>query len=525
MPAARFHATIGLLSLVLAGNLVAADRYIAPTGLDTNPGSLEKPWKTFPFATGKLMAGDSLFLRGGVYSQRLVLDGKHATAAAPIVIRNYNQEAAIIDGAKIEVPTGGRAGLVVIANCDHVHLHGLDIRNFVTSTANRLPAGIQVLGAGTGTWVMNCKVHHIWQSTTSANGNGFGIAVYGSAASPIDKLILDGNEVFDLRTGSSESVVLNGNVTNFSVTNNKVHDCNNIGIDFIGFEGSNANATLDQARGGVCSGNVIYKIDSKFNPSYGGNFTNGGNDDTRSAPGLYVDGGKDIVMERNLVYDCNFAASVGSEHKGKVTSNVTVRDNLFHHCHVGGIVIGGSDTSNGGAENCSFTNNTLYDNDSVGFGGGQIMIQHYVKNSVIKRNLMISTADFVQFVLKGDSTGSFAAGAIDFNLYQLRDGADFEFYWNGSAKASFANWKSAGSLAKDIHSALIRTSLRLVGGSPGIDAAPAGFALAAGSPAIDTGAASGFPFVPTAAEKDFNNAPRLNGAQVDIGAFEFGSKP
>ena len=40
----------------------------------------------------------------------------------------------------------------------------------------------------------------------------------------------------NLRTGQSESVALNGNVTNFKVIKNHVYDCNNIGIDFIGYE-------------------------------------------------------------------------------------------------------------------------------------------------------------------------------------------------------------------------------------------------------------------------------------------------
>jgi hypothetical protein len=45
-----------------------------------------------------------------------------------------------------------------------------------------------------------------------------------------------GMRVHHLKTGSSESLVVNGNVTNFRITHNVVHDNNNIGIDVIGFE-------------------------------------------------------------------------------------------------------------------------------------------------------------------------------------------------------------------------------------------------------------------------------------------------
>ena len=57
--------------------------------------------------------------------------------------------------------------------------------------------------------------------------------------------------------------MLNGNVTGFEVTNNRVHDNNNIGIDFIGFEGTCPDPALDRARDGVCRGNVVWNISSR----------------------------------------------------------------------------------------------------------------------------------------------------------------------------------------------------------------------------------------------------------------------
>jgi len=46
---------------------------------------------------------------------------------------------------------------------------------------------------------------------------------------------------------------------------------------------------MDQARNGVCTDNVVYNITSYGNPAYGKD---------RSADGLYVDGGKNIIIER-----------------------------------------------------------------------------------------------------------------------------------------------------------------------------------------------------------------------------------
>lgn len=520
-----------LFTLFLVLPATAADRYVSTDGQDTNPGTFDQPWRTIQKAANTVVAGDTVHIRGngGVYTERVTISNKDGTAVLPIVFKTYAGDAlAVVDQIGV-TPPNGTSALLTIQNSDHVTIEGLELRNYKTSGTNnqqkqQLPAGIYVTGDGDGIQIRNCKVHGIWQSCATRNdfgANGFGIAVYGTSSTAINNLVLDGNEVYDLRTGASESVVLNGNVTNFTVSNNTVHDCNNIGIDFIGFEGTAPTEALDQARNGICSGNEVYNVDSKFNPAYGGNFTVGGGDATRAAPGLYVDGGRDIVLERNHVHACNFAVSVGSEHLGKVVTSVTVRNNILHHCHVGGIVIGGSASDNGGADNCQITNNTIYDNDTVGFGGGQVMIQNHVTNTTIQRNIIASTADFAQFVLKDNTTGNFAAGAIDWNLYKGTAGGDFEFIWDGTAYSSFAGWQNADALAKDSHSTLLTGPLNLTNDNPTVDSPPEDFALTSASPAKDTGDSAAIPFTPAAGEKDFGGQSRVTDGRVDIGADEF----
>ena len=534
LPLMRGLLRIAVLFLIhawLAGVPVfATDRYVSTTGLDTNPGTLDQPWRTVQKAANTVAAGDVVHIRAGTYAERVTINNKDGTAAQPIVFRKYAADAggAIIDQSGV-TPPNGTSALLTIQNSDYITVQGIEFANYKTAGTNaqqkaQLPAGIYITGDGNGINLLNCKVHDIWQSCTTLNdfgANGFGIAVYGTGSTAINNLVIHGCEIYNLRTGASESLVLNGNVTNFTVTDNTVHDCNNIGIDFIGFEATNSNPALDQARGGVCSGNVVYNVDSRFNPAYGGNFSPGGNDDTRSAPGLYVDGGRDIVIERNHVHLCNFAVSVGSENSGQVVTNVTVRNNVLHHCHVGGIVIGGSGAGNGGADNCSFTNNTLYDNDTTGYGGGQFSIQNHITNTTIKRNLMVATGSFAQFVLKESTTGSFAAGAIDWNLYKRSAGGSFEFIWNGTAYSNFTNWKNAASLAKDSNSTLITGSLSLVNSAPTASSPASDFALTSTSPARDTGDSAAAPFTPAPGEKDYGGQSRVANVRVDIGADEY----
>jgi hypothetical protein len=144
-------------------------------------------------------------------------------------------------------------------------------------------------------------------------------------------------------------------------------------------------------------------------------------------------------MERNSVYACNFGVSMGSEHFGRVSSNVILRNNLIHHCHVGGVVLGGADpTQNGGASGCSVLHNTLYENDTTGFGGGQVSIQNFVGSTTLRHNLMVCNAATAQFVLKDNTTGSFSPNDIDWNLYSSVPATAVEFIWDGTSRATFA---------------------------------------------------------------------------------------
>ena len=496
-----------------------AEYFVSTAGVDTDAGTVAAPWRTIQKAANSVALGDTVNVLAGTYAERVTISGKRATAGQPIVFRTRPGDMmAAVDQTGVTPPVGTSA-LLTITNCDYVTIQNLEFRNYKTTLDTRTPIGILVNGDGVGVRLVGCKVHDIWQSNATLgnfNANAFGILVYGELIAPIQNTVIDGCEVYALRTGASESVVLNGNVTGFSVTNNLVHDCNNIGIDFIGFEGTAPTAALDQARNGVCAGNTVWNIDSKFNPAYGGNFGAGGGNATRSAPGLYADGGRDLIIERNHVYACNFGVSLGSEHFGKTTSNVRLRNNVLHHCHVGGIVLGGSDSvQNGGVSGSTISHNTLFQNDTVGYGGGQVSIQNYVTTTTIQHNMMVCNASTAQFVLKDNATGAFATNAIDWNLYSGAPATAVEFIWNSTARSTFAAWKTAS--AQDANSAFT-TNLGLVGPAFTSVAPAANFYLLATSPAVNAGNPA---FAAQPGEKDYSGQSRIATARADIGADEF----
>ena len=137
------------------------------------------------------------------------------------------------------------------------------------------------------------------------------------------------NQVDHLVLGASESVVVNGNVKRWRIAHNYIHDNNNIGIDAIGFEGTIGGparwTNVNRASHGVIAKNVVTGIVSRGNPSYweDPNWCN-------CADGIYVDGGKNIVIRHNVVRTSDIGIEVASEWERGGTENVLVRRQCRH---------------------------------------------------------------------------------------------------------------------------------------------------------------------------------------------------
>jgi len=74
-------------------------RFVDPLkGTDKNGGTEGQPWQTIEHALTELSPGDTLYLRGGVYYEEIYC-GVAGREGAPITIRSYPGELAIIDGS------------------------------------------------------------------------------------------------------------------------------------------------------------------------------------------------------------------------------------------------------------------------------------------------------------------------------------------------------------------------------------------------------------------------------------------
>ncbi|MGB8012631.1 MAG: choice-of-anchor Q domain-containing protein [Terriglobales bacterium] len=552
-------AALVVLVLMLAQSLTAqvgATYYVSTKGDDSNPGTIGAPWLTIQHAADKAKAAATVYVFGGVYHESVNFP-RSGTTSAPITFQSYPGETAVIDGTGIKA-TGTQGLINIVGNRSYLTIRGFEIRNYTTSSEDDVPTGVWITGSGTGVQILNNRVHNI---TTKAgkNGNAFGISVYGTSKTPITQLVISGNEVYDLRTGQSESVNVDGNVTHFKITNNLVHDNDNIGIDLIGYEGVGP-VGYDEAMYGEVSGNTVYNISGITNPGEGYEY---------DADALYCDGCAYVTFEWNVIIQSDYGIETTSENQvcqangtewsgpnntGTAATGkspcygryVTVRNNIFYNSNSCGNSIGGyapatkkGGHSNGGGSSYHdvFVNNTLYNNatqpgsESEGGSTGEFQIQNQVgsaQENVYENNVVYAGKYNTWIFSYAPFSASYPAppATLNWNLYNSAAGyLEGTSIWWGDVNTytSFANWQtSSGEDANSVNADPLFVNL---------EAAPPNFATLPSSPAVGAGSTSlscsdgwcdpeGSSPDSIYGSTDFLGNPRTNGLNIDIGAYE-----
>ncbi len=484
---------IFLAFFIFAVKLAAADYYVATTGNDSSAGTFDAPWKTIQHAADNVSAGDVVYIREGTYGERVSINVS-GSEYGYVTFKNYDGESVVIDGSGL-TPTGGTA-LLSIENQNYIIIQGLELRNYSTSDKNIVVMGIFIAGTSHHIQLLDNYVHNIEHNAESSGGNAHGIAVYGTnGGSSINNLVISGNTVADCKLGSSEALVLNGNVERFVIMENSVHDCDNIGIDLIGWE-KTAPAN-DQARNGTVAFNTVYNISSYGNPAYGNEY---------AAGGIYVDGGKDIIIECNAVHHCDFGVEVGCEHRNKTTSGVVVRNNIFYLNNTTGIAFGGYSTGRGITLNCTFIHNTLLLNDTTKSGTGEIMIQKSHNNTV--SNNIIYCNDQGIAISNYFSSRHAYDNSFDYNMYYCKDGKAPVFIWQKKEYAGFDVFRAASN--QDRNSSFADPLF--------MDISAFDLRLQADSPAVNAGDPD---FTRSGLDTDFAGDSRIVEWRTDCGAYEY----
>ena len=432
-PTATGEASVAVAAVTNRGQTY----YVAAAGNDDNPGTASKPWRHIQHAVETAPSGSTILVHGGVYNELVTITRSGFGPGGFTSLEAVAGQTPVIDGAGLGIPNA-QNGLITIDNASYIRIVGFEIRNYVSHDA-AVPIGVYVEGAGSYIELLSNHIHNIATTLGASAADALGVAIYGTKATPISQLIIDGNELDDLTLGYSESLSLSGNVTEWQVTNNLIHDNNNIGINIEGFFGT-APVAYDFARNGLVAGNTVYNITSQHNPAYG---------DSRGADGIYVDGGAYVTVQRNVVHNADYGLELASEVHGRATTQALAHDNVIYHSYVAGITIGGASSSNGGTSDCVIANNTLFDNDTTQSGSGEFQIQLYASDNVFDNNILFANA---QGLLVNDPAKASAAPAgLDHNLYDSSAGASgSQWIWRGKTYNSFAAYRAGAGL--DAHS-------------------------------------------------------------------------
>jgi hypothetical protein len=405
--------------------------YVSPTGSDAARGTINAPLRGIMTALNKAIPGDTVIVRAGTFYEKVRFP-KSGRAEKYISLKAYPGERPIIDGTGLSIT--GKEALVTIRNVSYILFQGFDVCNYKSSTPWVNINGI-LADEGSGNIIIRRnKIYNIEHNVIPTDGrSGHGIEIIGNTAVPMKNILVEENEIHDCNTGYSENLTINGYVDGFVIRKNKIYNAENIGIDAAGGYWANPTPAHNYSRNGVISDNEIFNVEMRTGPLGG-----------YGAIGIYVDGARNITIERNKIHDTDRGIGIVSENDAYPTEGCIVRNNFVYNCWRTGIYLGGYlNYTTGGTRNCYIVNNTLAFNNRV-LGAfdeveGEIRLTENCFDNVIKNNIVYARPENDVFVHKYTATGS--NNILDHNLY-FSTGA-VKWIWNGVEYNSFSEWKTA----------------------------------------------------------------------------------
>lgn len=476
--------------------------YVAEEGADVADGSIRTPWRTINNALSKIRAGDTVIVRGGTYSEKITFP-RSGLPGKPVVLIAHSGERPLIDGSNL--PVNGWEALVTFTNARYIEMNGFDIANFKTSVKGADPEGIRIDGNAKGISIRNCAIYQIQNEAPLEKGrSAHAILVLGNGTAAITGIEITGCTVHDTKTGTSENITLAGNLDGFKVTRNKVYNTENIGIIIADGGGlyPKGDPATNFARNGVVSDNILYNVSMANSVDIWGNNNYG-------AIAIYVCGGADAIVERNVVHDCDRGIGLVSENNARPTQTTTVRNNFVYNNWRTGIYLGDYlNFTTAGTYNCYIVNNTLFQNNKAAgaFGEieGEIRLTERCFNNVILNNLVYARYTDA-FIHKYTTTGG--NNVMDHNLYYTKGTP--QWFWNtinDKAVTGFSTWQAISGM--DVHSIYGKDPLLISSTVPDLH-------IESGSPAHNAGI-----FISAAINgaTDIDGNPRAVNGQISIGA-------
>jgi parallel beta-helix repeat protein len=202
----------------------SADYFVSPSGSDSNPGTLDRPFRPLQKALNTVNAGQTIVIRAGEYPE-WVTAGRGGTPSAPVRVQGYPGEKPVITGRlKVTANHVHVSGLVFDGSTDAnasevlIYVYGGDyVRIFDNEIRRAVKSGI-FISASDGTEVTGNWIHdngtrwNLDHGVYWASGNGGLIA----------DNVIERNFAYGIQ--------FYGNVDNVTITRNKISGSGRGGI-------------------------------------------------------------------------------------------------------------------------------------------------------------------------------------------------------------------------------------------------------------------------------------------------------
>lgn len=273
--------------------------YVSPLGSDANPGTMARPWKTLNYAAGRLSAGDTLYIRGGIYRETVDFSNS-GTNSARISISAFPGEQPVIDGNQNTIPSWDYYPLVKISG-SYVTFSGLEVR---------YSRGMGLALVGAQVWAERINSHHNRENGIVIIGLGnivSGSRVWSNCMSNFDG-VSDGwsagiSEVGLQSTGYQVDAVIRDNVV-FGNWGEGISTFESIGTIIEGntvFDNWSANVYVSNAVNVLVLRNFVYTTGA-MTTAGGGNQVGIMMGDEEEAP---APASKNVKIINNIVYQAD----------------------------------------------------------------------------------------------------------------------------------------------------------------------------------------------------------------------------
>lgn len=356
-------------------------------------------------------AGDTVNVRAGTYSGSVTLT-KSGTAGNYITLQPYTGETVYIT----TVP--GAWYSIRGLDISYFKIFGFKIHNYTGEA-------IGFYGSGSHIEIRDNEIYDR-QDAPQYTGNAIRVSATkfdGTYAYTISDVIIDGNYIHNTTSGANryegELLTVAFDVQRFQITNNILSDVHHIGIDCIGktYNYKEPHQLINAyPNGGIISGNTL---------------TNVGQYDEDSS--IYIDGGKNITIEDNKIYDAKgVGITVSIEEVVGVTENIIVRRNQVVSS-VRNLYVG---AGNGTTINSRWIHNTTIMDDSLDYSNVGLLDG---TGNIIKNNIFYSSGGNRQLEHGWNQTYTVA---LDYNDWYT---GNMQFCYGGNSicYTNFTNYKTA----------------------------------------------------------------------------------